>query len=79
MPLRQLQSVFSPEELAKLTRVLQEALDVIAASRAGRPVPPEIATILGTAVIENYVTGATDFDTLKAIVLGRAKYFGLLD
>ena len=79
VPLRQLQSVFRPEELARLTRVLQDTLDVIVASREGRPVSEEIGRILGTAVIEHYIAGVEDFETLRAIIFERARYFGLLD
>ena len=78
MPFKEYQSVYTPDELAKLAGVLDESMrrcvgdeKDIAAAEFG-----EIRRILAKVIIEQYKAGEKDIERLKAIALDRATYYG---
>jgi hypothetical protein len=78
MPFKNYQSVYTPEELANLTEVLNEAVGVIARDRKEEIELDHLKRMLATVIIESYKAGEIDTERLKAIVLIRAKEFGFL-
>jgi hypothetical protein len=75
----EIRSIYSPEELVKLTRVLAEALERITEGQTeiDEAEMREIRLLLGTVIFNCYNAGLTDFESLKSIVLNRAKHHGL--